>query len=122
MSSTLTDVAKLAGVSLATASRAFGDPGRLAAETRMKVLAAAEELGYNTPASTGSRTFAVVVPDIANAVFAALIKAIQNQAWHGRHRMVLVDTTESSSREREHLLSLATSTDVIILCSPRLPS
>lgn len=122
MSSKLTDVAKLAGVSLATASRAFGDPSRLAAETRMKVMAAAEELGYNIPAPTGSRTFGVVVPDIANAVFAALIKAIQNEAWHGRHRMILVDTNESSSREREHLQSLATGTDGIILCSPRLPS
>ncbi len=61
------------------------------------------------------------MPDISNAVFAALIKAIQNQAWHGRHRMVLADTPESSSRERDHLESLADGVDGIILCSPRLP-
>jgi DNA-binding LacI/PurR family transcriptional regulator len=121
MPATLTDVAKLAGVSLATASRAFGDPGRLAAETRQKVMAAAEQLGYDVPGLTGSRTFGVVVPDISNAVFAALIKAIQDQAWHGRHRMILADTGEASSREREHLASLATGVDGIILCSPRLP-
>lgn len=41
MPAKLTDVAKLAGVSLATASRAFSDPGRLAAETRQKVVDAA---------------------------------------------------------------------------------
>ncbi|GAP60067.1 sucrose operon repressor [Arthrobacter sp. Hiyo1] len=122
MSAKLTDVAKLAGVSLATASRAFGDPGRLAAETRQKVMAAAEQLGYDVPGVTGSRTFGVIVPDISNAVFAALIKAIQDQAWHGRHRMVLADTSESSSRERAHLESFATGVDGIILCSPRLPS
>ncbi|MGO4248357.1 LacI family DNA-binding transcriptional regulator [Paenarthrobacter sp. RAF54_2] len=122
MSAKLTDVAKLAGVSLATASRAFGDPGRLAAETRLKVMAAADELGYEIPGVNGSRTFGVIVPDISNAVFAALIKAIQNQAWHGRHRMVLADTSESSSRERAHLESFATGVDGIILCSPRLPS
>lgn len=122
MSAKLTDVAKLAGVSLATASRAFGDPGRLAAETRLKVMAAAEQLGYDVPGLTGSRTFGVIVPDISNAVFAALIKAIHDQAWHGRHRMILADTGESSSREREHLESLAAGVDGIILCSPRLPS
>ena len=122
MAAKLTDVAKLAGVSLATASRAFGDPGRLAAETRQKVMDAAAQLGYDVPGLTGSRTFGVVVPDISNAVFAALIKAIQDQAWHGRHRMVLADTAESSARERDHLEAFATGVDGIILCSPRLPS
>jgi DNA-binding LacI/PurR family transcriptional regulator len=122
MSAKLTDVAKLAGVSLATASRAFGDPGRLAAETRQKVVDAALQLGYDVPGLSGSRTFGVVVPDISNAVFAALIKSIQDQAWHGRHRMVLADTSESSSRERDHLGSFATGVDGVILCSPRLPS
>jgi DNA-binding LacI/PurR family transcriptional regulator len=122
MAAKLTDVAKLAGVSLATASRAFGDPGRLAADTRQRVMAAAEQLGYDAPGLTGSRTFGVIVPDISNAVFAALIKAIQDQAWHGRHRMVLADTAESSSREREHLAALASGVDGIILCSPRLPA
>ncbi|MBD1540487.1 LacI family transcriptional regulator [Arthrobacter sp. S13_S34] len=122
MPAKLTDVAKLAGVSLATASRAFGDPGRLAAETRQKVVDAAVQLGYDVPGLAGSRTFGVVVPDISNAVFAALIKSIQDQAWHGRHRMVLADTSESSTREREHLESFTTGVDGIILCSPRLPS
>ncbi|TDT80119.1 LacI family transcriptional regulator [Arthrobacter sp. AG258] len=122
MAAKLTDVAKLAGVSLATASRAFSDPGRLASETRRKVIDAAVQLGYDVPGLSGSRTFGVVVPDISNAVFAALIKSIQDQAWHGRHRMVLADTSESSTREREHLESFATGVDGIILCSPRLPS
>jgi DNA-binding LacI/PurR family transcriptional regulator len=122
MPAKLTDVAKLAGVSLATASRAFGDPGRLAAETRQKVVEAALKLGYDVPGLSGSRTFGVIVPDISNAVFAALIKSIQDQAWHGRHRMVLADTSESSTRERDHLESFSTGVDGIILCSPRLPS
>ncbi|MGN6405211.1 LacI family DNA-binding transcriptional regulator [Sinomonas sp.] len=123
MPATLTDVAKRAGVSLATASRAFSDPGRLAAETRQKVLSAAEALGYATQtAANGVRTVAVVVPDISNAVFAALIKAIQERAWPGRHRMLLADTGGSEDREREHLASLAGSVDGVILCSPRLPA
>ncbi|WP_422933259.1 LacI family DNA-binding transcriptional regulator [Sinomonas sp. P47F7] len=122
MTATLTDVARLAGVSLATASRAFSDPGRLAAETRQRVILAAEALGYAASAPTGSRTFGVIVPDVSNAVFAVLLKALQERAWPGHHRMVLADTAESVDREREHLSSLAASVDGLILCSPRLPA
>ena len=122
MAATLTDVAKRAGVSVATASRAFSDPGRRARRPRHKERAAAAELGDDLPVTNGSRTFAVVVPDIANAVFASLVKSIQDQAWHGRHRMVLADTGEEVVREKELLASLAQGTDGIILCSPRLPA
>jgi len=116
----LSDVAKRAGVSLATASRAFGDPERLAATTRDRVLAAAAELGYQ--GATGSaRTFGVVVPDISNAVFAELVKSMQDRAWPDRHRMVLIDTNEEADRERENLRQ-ARGLDGVILCSPRLSS
>lgn len=120
MTVSLTDVATLAGVSLATASRAFKDPGRLASETRQRVMAAASELGYDVPVPNGSRTFGVVVPDTSNAVFAALIKSIQNQAWYGRHRMMLADTDEDAGREQEILGRMSREVDGIVLCSPRL--
>src|SRR5699024_1439429 len=56
MGATLTEVAQAAGVSLATASRAFKDPERLAAGTRDRVLKAAAELRYDTQASVATRT------------------------------------------------------------------
>lgn len=114
----LSDVAKLAGVSLATASRAFSDPDRLAVATRDRVLAAAAAVGYEG-ATVSERTLGVIVPDISNAVFAALVKSMQNRAWSGRHRMVLIDTNEDSEREREHLRQTR-GLDGVILCSPRL--
>lgn len=46
---TLTDVARAAGVSLSTASLAFSGAGPISASTREKVLAAATELGYHGP-------------------------------------------------------------------------
>jgi LacI family transcriptional regulator len=119
---TLTDVARHAGVSLATASRAFGEPDRLAATTLEKVHAAASELGYQ-PAPTAppeEKTIAVVVPDIASPVYAQLLKGIHSQAWHGRHRIVLFDTDEDLGREREQI-ARATAFDGMLLCSPRLP-
>lgn len=121
MAALLTDVAKRAGVSLATASRAFGDPHRLAAATRQRVLSAASEIGYEASAGVSVRTFGVIVPDSANPIFAALLKAMQNQAWPGRHRMMLSDTNEEPERERE-ILGEATTLDGVILCSPRLPA
>ena len=121
MAANLTEVARHAGVSIATASRAFGEPDRLAPATLDRVRRAAVELGYATPqVATGTRTIAVVVPDAANPVYATLLKAVQGQAWHGRHRIVLFDADEDLRRERESI-ELAGRTDGLLLCSPRLP-
>jgi LacI family transcriptional regulator len=118
---TLTDVARRAGVSLATASRAFGEPDRLAAATRERVLEAATELGYTgSNGSSAAKTFAVVVPDVASPVYATLLKGIHAQAWHGRHRAVLFDTDEDLHREREQI-ELSRKANGMLLCSPRLP-
>lgn len=82
---TLADVAARAGVSKMSASRALR-PGPLVAlrrETRDRILHAADELGYaRNPLAgglTGARTgiIAILVPDLANAVFADLIAGIQ---------------------------------------------
>ncbi|MDZ5146255.1 MULTISPECIES: LacI family DNA-binding transcriptional regulator [Microbacterium] len=121
MAANLTEVAKHAGVSIATASRAFGEPDRLAPATLDRVRRAAVELGYTAPQATvATRTIAVIVPDAANPVYATLLKAIQAQAWHGRHRIVLFDADEDLRRERESI-ELAARTDGVLLCSPRLP-
>ena len=121
MAATLTDVARRAGVSLATASRAFGEPDRLASATRQRVLDAAAELGYETGHSSASeKTFGVVVPDVASPVYATLLKGIQAQTWHGRHTTALFDTDESLTREREQI-TRARKFDGMLLCSPRLP-
>lgn len=121
MTATLTDVARRAGVSVATASRAFGEPDRLAVATRDRVLRAASDLGYANPqAATATRTIGVIVPDVANPVYATLLKAIEGQAWHGRHRIVLFDADEDLRREREQI-ERARKLDGMLLCSPRLP-
>ena len=43
---TIADIARLAGVSKSTVSRAFSNPGRVNEETRLRVLRVAAELGY----------------------------------------------------------------------------
>lgn len=122
MGATLTEVAQAAGVSLATASRAFKDPERLAAGTRDRVLKAAAELRYDTQASVATRTFAVVVPDAANPIFAALIASIQEKAWAGRNHVLLYNTAEHPSIEDQVLRSLGPNVSGVVLASPRLPA
>lgn len=122
MAATLTAVAQAAGVSVATASRAFSAPDRLAPATLQRVQQAACDLGYTVApgeADESGRTIGVVVPDIANAIYGSLIKAIHDQAWHGRHRVVLFDTAEDLRREREQI-ERAKELDGFLLCSPRL--
>jgi len=124
MAATLTAVAQAAGVSIATASRAFSSPDRLAPATLERVQQVASDLGYTgSPGAAGEtgRTIGVVVPDIANAIYGSLIKAIHDQAWHGRHRVVLFDTAEDPRREREQI-ERAKELDGFLLCSPRLPT
>lgn len=121
MAASLTTVAQYADVSLATASRVFGDPGRVAAGTRQRVLEAAQLLGYRAAAQPGPRTFGLVVPDVSNAVFAALVRSLQDYAWPGRHKLLLASTAEDTVREREHIAALCAAADGVIVCSPRIP-
>lgn len=121
MPASLTTVAQHADVSLATASRVFRDPGRVAAGTRQRVLEAAQLLGYRTAGQPGPRTFGLIVPDVSNAVFAALVRSVQDYAWPGRHQLLLASTAEDVVREREHIAALSAAADGIIVCSPRIP-
>src|SRR6185503_4226628 len=79
----LADVARAAGVSLSTASRALADPTLVQARTRKKVDEAARILGYvphgaaRALASRRSRTVGTVVPTLDNPIFARAAQALQ---------------------------------------------
>jgi DNA-binding LacI/PurR family transcriptional regulator len=80
----MVDIARLAGVSLATASRALSSAPGVAPATRERVLAVAEELSYvvspeASRLSGGStRRVAVVIPHIARWFFAAMLEALES--------------------------------------------
>src|SRR5919204_3850167 len=106
MAATLGAVAKRAGVSVSTASRAFNEPGRLSPATVERVVTAARDLGYQpnqaarTLATGRTGSIGLVVPDVANPVFAAFVKAAQAQGWQQRQAVLLADTDESVEFER----------------------
>ena len=100
------DVAKLAGVSVATVSRTLDMPDLVAEATRQKVLRAVSECGYvaNTLARNfrrrRSNTVLVLVPDIANPFFSSIIRGIEGVALAAGYRVLLGDTQNDPARSR----------------------
>ena len=124
MTSTGRDVARAAGVSVATVSRAFSETGAVSENTRRRVLTEARRLGYSpNPAArrliTGrSGNIGLVVPDLANPFFADIIKGVQRSAREARHAILVADTDEQARLEGDALRSLARQVDGVILASP----
>ncbi len=95
---TLEDVARRAGVSTATVSRALNTPQRVVPATREKVAAAVRELGYlpnfgaRAMAARRTHTIGAVIPTMENAIFARGIQAFQ-EALHEAGFTLLVATS-----------------------------
>lgn len=109
MSITSFDVARAAGVSQPTVSRALrGDP-RVADPTRQRVLAAAAELGYvaselGRSLSTRTTHQIAMVADLRNALYPSLVEPLHDRfAAHGL-RMVLLAERGDDRRTYERLL------------------
>jgi LacI family transcriptional regulator len=106
---TIYDVARLAGVSTATVSRALNGTGQIAPPTRAAIEAAVEQLGYraNTIARSlvtkSTQTIALLLPDIANPFYAALVSGIQEYALSHDHTMLLCTTEGDAEREEQYL-------------------
>jgi LacI family repressor for deo operon, udp, cdd, tsx, nupC, and nupG len=122
------DIAAKAGVSIATVSHAFRNPGRVSDATRIKVLAAAKEIGY-TPNNLGvslrtarSGNIVAIIPDVADSYNSGIIKAIEKVAHRRGYSVLLGDTQGSEEREREFAaMTRSRQADGIILMSHRLP-
>lgn len=122
---TVHDVARAAGVSISTVSRALSSPERVAAETRDRVTRAAAELGYRpNQAASGlrmGRTHAVglLVPDLENPYFATVTKAVQARARAEGYEVFVADSDEDPEVEAELIGALASRTDGLLVASPR---
>jgi len=106
---TIYDVARLAGVSTATVSRALNGTGQLAPATRAAIDAAVEQLDYrpNTIARSlvmkSTQTIALLLPDITNPFYAELVSGIQERALKEGHTMLLCTTEGDPEREEDYL-------------------
>jgi LacI family transcriptional regulator len=124
---TLADVAREAGVSAQTVSRALNNKGEISPETRSRVLEIVERLGYrpNTLArglvTRKTSTLGLVVPDIANPFFSEVARGAEDVTHQAGYSLLLCNAMENPTREMEALRTLeAQRVDGIILCSSRL--
>ncbi len=106
---TIDDVAKLAGVSIATVSRCLHTPDIVAAKTRERVLGAVRQTGYNLNAAAQSlrqrrsNTVLVVVPDIGNTFFSEILGGIEAEASAAGLTMLIGDTGRNKAREEAYV-------------------
>lgn len=120
----LADVARLAGVSRATAARALGGYGSVSRELAAMVEAAAETLGYRGNAlarsvSSGrSHTIGVVISDIENPHFARAVRGVTDTAKAAGFDVILANTDENLDAERSAVdVFLAKRVDGLIVAS-----
>lgn len=105
----MSDVARRAGVSTMTVSRALRDGESVAAETRDKIMKAVDALGYVLDQSAGSlsskRTgfVAVLIPSINNSNFADTARGLTD-ALEGSGLQLLLGYTDYSIEKEEELI------------------
>lgn len=106
---TIKDVAKLAGVSTSTVSRALSKKVRVDDATMERVLSAVKRLGYKpNPMAKGlkegySLTLALVLPDITNPFFPKLVKSVEQCALEKGYSLILCDSGNDADAELRYL-------------------
>jgi len=106
---TIEDVAKHAGVGIATVSRAINNSGGISPKTKAKVMAAIEQLGFVPNSIAQSLKFrqtqqiALAVPDIRNALVPEVAYAVEQAAKYYGYRIVQINTLGSVRAELELL-------------------
>jgi DNA-binding LacI/PurR family transcriptional regulator len=106
---TIYDVARLAGVSTATVSRALNGTGQVAEAKRAAIDAAVEQLGYrpNTIARSlvtrSTQTIALLLPEITNPFYADLVAGIQQLTLERDYTMLLCTTDFDAEQEERYL-------------------
>lgn len=126
-SATIVAVAKLAGVSQATASRVMNDNPKVDPVLAERVRVAARELNYTTNSVARSlvlgrtNTIAILLPDLGNPTFQGILRGLSRAAAIDGYRVLIADSQEQVADEAVLARDLRQRTDGIILCAPRMP-
>ena len=126
---TIEDVARIAGVSIATVSRAVHSPERVAKSTRQKVNQAILVTGYTTNAMARSlrmgrsNTILVLAPDIGDPNFAPTLIGIETEARAQGHAILIGHTQNDPARAIDYLRYVTSHKAAgMILFTGRLPA
>lgn len=106
------EVARLAGVSAITVSRALNTPDKVNEATRLAVLKVVEETGYipnrlaGSLASNRSKTVGVIVPTVTNSIFADKIRGLGDVLSAAGYQILLGQSGYSIDAEAELVAAL----------------
>ena len=106
---TIRDVARLADVSIGTASKALNAGGRLSQDTREKVMRVAREIGYrpNDLAQSlhraKSRTIGIISNDSFGRFTFPIVEALEERLAEAGIAVFMCNATDDPERERQHL-------------------
>ncbi|MXU64093.1 LacI family DNA-binding transcriptional regulator [Oceanomicrobium pacificus] len=125
---TIEDVARIAGVSIATVSRAVHAPDKVAESTRRKVHAAIARTGYTTNVMARnlrmkrSRMVLVLAPSIGDPNFPGILIGLEKAAAARDYAVLIGNTDGDSGLEETYLRFLSTGqADGLILLTGHLP-
>ncbi|APZ07271.1 MULTISPECIES: HTH-type transcriptional regulator GalS [Kosakonia] len=103
---TIRDVARHANVSVATVSRVLNNSALVSQETRETVMQAVAQLGYRPNANAQalatqvSDTIGVIVMDVSDAFFGALVKAVDTVAQEHQKYVLIGNSYHEAEKER----------------------
>lgn len=111
-SATIKDIAKYAGVSIATVSRYINKKSQVKPLTAVKLQEAIEQFGFipndNARAlrSKNERIIGLVLPDISNSFFAKVSRILEDLLFDKKIFVLLCNSDENGEKEREYLYRL----------------
>lgn len=107
------DVAKLAGVSIATVSRVFTKSETVTDKTRERVMKAAKELNYTPNSiarslkSNSSKTIGLVIPNIFNPFFFRVAAVMTSELEKHDYRIILTFNRSYNQNQLRNIYNLA---------------
>ena len=126
---TVTDVARAAGVSLATVSRVLSGYEFVRKTTRTRVLEAVERLGYvanlqaRSLAGGRSQIIGLLVPNLDTGYVGTIIQRIDQELERTNYDLILYTSHRHSSKESFYVSAIASGlTDGMLLVVPQVPA
>lgn len=125
---TIEDVAAIAGVSIATVSRAINEPTKVADATRRRVTEAIARTGYTTNAMARSlrmrrsNMILILAPDVGDPNFSNILVGLETEASRRGYGVLIGNTQNDPTRESDYLRFISSNqADGLILFTGHLP-
>lgn len=124
---TIKDVARIAGVSVATVSRVLNESGYVNIDTRKKVESAIKEMNY-TPNEVArslykrkSKLIGLLLPDITNPFFPQLARGIEDRMQEQGYRIIFGNSDENRDKEMDYIQTFIQNNVIGMISSTNYP-